>query len=551
MHESPSTRKRHAPDTSSAASPLCETTPERNPNPPPTTPHAPPSVSVSQQLLAEDASPLPPRVEDDNQTLISVRLSTSDQLSLCETLVASEHGSEKSQDSKMEDHDDTPGIVLPLLLTSPPEPSTAVIFPPADVDAADALRSPASARTTERAPLAAAPHLQREKRHHPSPLALVRAEVARIVRTLVLIVQALMRIYNQWYTTIPSVSTLRMPRPAMTPSGQQLSQDRHGHKEDLNQDSVSPPSDTGDARPSSPPSRLLSDPHGGNSALPMRARRPSPPEHAQSKPVKAQVVDSSPKTLVLDLDETLIHSVARSANREGPQSSFGLNSALGMPRRMFSSGLATLGLGPNQASGLSSLAGTTSVEVVLGGRSVVYTVHKRPGVDAFLAQVAEWYSVVVFTASVREYADPVIDWLDAGRGLFQGRLFRESCIYKNGAYIKDLAAVVRKTPMGPGTEEDQLRCICLLDNSPASWRLHPANGIPIEGWTHDPYDTALMDLLPVLDSLRFCDDVRHVLGIRLLALDNLPASSRPASTVSSRRPSDSEKSATSSCIAVH
>jgi TFIIF-interacting CTD phosphatase-like protein len=47
--------------------------------------------------------------------------------------------------------------------------------------------------------------------------------------------------------------------------------------------------------------------------------------------------------------------------------------------------------------------------------------------------------------------------------------------------------------------------------------LHPraANGIPIEGWTHDPSDEALLDLLPVLDSLRFAQDVRHVLGLRI------------------------------------
>ena len=44
--------------------------------------------------------------------------------------------------------------------------------------------------------------------------------------------------------------------------------------------------------------------------------------------------------------------------------------------------------------------------------------------------------------------------------------------------------------------------------------VHVANGIPIEGWTHDPHDEALLDLLPVLDSLRFTNDVRRVLGIR-------------------------------------
>ena len=41
-----------------------------------------------------------------------------------------------------------------------------------------------------------------------------------------------------------------------------------------------------------------------------------------------------------------------------------------------------------------------------------------------------------------------------------------------------------------------------------------ANGIPIEGWINDPTDECLLDLLPMLDSLRFTNDVRRVLGLR-------------------------------------
>ncbi|PWN47100.1 NLI interacting factor [Violaceomyces palustris] len=143
------------------------------------------------------------------------------------------------------------------------------------------------------------------------------------------------------------------------------------------------------------------------------------------------------------------------------------------------------------------------VEVVLDGRSVIYHVYKRPYVDYFLRKVASWYQVVIFTASVQEYADPVIDWLDQGRGLISGRLFREACTYKNGSYLKNLEVV-----------DSDLGKVCLIDNSPASYSFNQANGIPIEGWTHDPNDEALLDLLPMLDSLRFASDVRHVLGIR-------------------------------------
>ncbi|OCH92206.1 NIF-domain-containing protein, partial [Obba rivulosa] len=190
-----------------------------------------------------------------------------------------------------------------------------------------------------------------------------------------------------------------------------------------------------------------------------------------------------PKTLVLDLDETLIHSTSR------PMSSISTSSSglLGLPR-----------------FGRRNKGAGHVVEVVLGGKSTVYHVYKRPFVDYFLRQVSKWYTLVIFTASMQEYADPVIDWLDAGRGILARRFFRESCTQlPNGSYTKDLSII-----------EQDLTRVCLIDNSPICYTINEANGIPIEGWTHDPHDEALLDLLPVLDSLRFTSDVRRVLGIR-------------------------------------
>ncbi|PWY97032.1 NIF-domain-containing protein [Testicularia cyperi] len=212
------------------------------------------------------------------------------------------------------------------------------------------------------------------------------------------------------------------------------------------------------------------------------------------------IIHHSPKILVLDLDETLIHSTSRS-----PSQFMGLG--VGGPGRTTTSGFlgletvgATLGLRANENP---RRIRPHMVEVVLDGRSVLYHVYKRPWADYFLRKVASWYTVVVFTASVQEYADPVIDWLDQGRGLISARLFRESCSYKNGSYVKNLQVV-----------DQDLAKVCLVDNSPASYAINRANGIPIEGWTHDPNDEALLDLLPILDSLRFATDVRHILGIR-------------------------------------
>lgn len=46
-------------------------------------------------------------------------------------------------------------------------------------------------------------------------------------------------------------------------------------------------------------------------------------------------------------------------------------------------------------------------------------------------QVSSWYTVVIFTASLPEYAEPVIDWLDGGDGrggMVAARLFRAVCL---------------------------------------------------------------------------------------------------------------------------
>ncbi|WFD29929.1 protein-serine/threonine phosphatase [Malassezia sp. CBS 17886] len=249
------------------------------------------------------------------------------------------------------------------------------------------------------------------------------------------------------------------------------------------------------------PKRCASSEAGTAVARPLVSAAPAVPRGTSG------VIQQTPKVLVLDLDETLIHSKLRpaplwgilsppyhtaagDAERAGARSSNRLLSFLGLSTRR---GLMSA----------DTRLQPTVIEVNIDGRKVYYQVYKRPWVDYFLRKVASWYQVVVFTASMKEYADPVIDWLDGGQGLISGRLFRESCILRNGSYLKDLAVVER-----------DLSRVCLVDNSPISYELQESNGIPVEGWTHDPRDEALLDLLPILDGLRFASDVRHILGLR-------------------------------------
>ncbi|KAI8878772.1 NLI interacting factor, partial [Backusella circina FSU 941] len=126
-------------------------------------------------------------------------------------------------------------------------------------------------------------------------------------------------------------------------------------------------------------------------------------------------------------------------------------------------------------------------------------VLKRPGVDEFMRKMGEIYEIVVFTASLAKYADPVLDMLDIHR-VVKHRLFRESCFNHKGTYVKDLSQLGR-----------DLASTLILDNSPASYIFHNSNAIPVSTWFNDPHDTELTDLVAFLDDLTVVDDVQLVL----------------------------------------
>ncbi|CAK5281486.1 unnamed protein product [Mycena citricolor] len=130
-----------------------------------------------------------------------------------------------------------------------------------------------------------------------------------------------------------------------------------------------------------------------------------------------------------------------------------------------------------------------------------FHVLKRPGVEEFLRQMGELYEVVVFTASLNKYADPVLDKLDTHR-VVAHRLYRESCFSHKGNYVKDLSQLGR--PIGD---------TIILDNSPASYIFHPNNAVPVSSWFNDPHDVELTDLVPFLSDLSGVSDVRGILNL--------------------------------------
>ena len=112
------------------------------------------------------------------------------------------------------------------------------------------------------------------------------------------------------------------------------------------------------------------------------------------------------------------------------------------------------------------------------------TVHhvyvcKRPGVDEYLRRCGEKYEVIIYTASLNKYADPLLDKLDVHK-VIRHRLFRESCTQYQGNFVKNLSLLGR----------DLTSCV-IVDNSPLSYLFHPENAVGCISWIDQQDDDEL------------------------------------------------------------
>lgn len=110
--------------------------------------------------------------------------------------------------------------------------------------------------------------------------------------------------------------------------------------------------------------------------------------------------------------------------------------------------------------------------------------------------MAKHYEIVIYTASLNKYADPLLDLLDTHK-VIRTRLFRESCVFYEGNYVKDLSLLNR-----------DLSKTIIIDNSPASYMFHPENAIDCFSWIDDRSDRELDQIGDFLAGIKNAKDVR-------------------------------------------
>ena len=165
---------------------------------------------------------------------------------------------------------------------------------------------------------------------------------------------------------------------------------------------------------------------------------------------------SNKKTLILDLDETLVHS---------------------------------------------SFIPFEKNDIVLNieFESVMYNIYVlvRPNAEEFIKKVSKIFEVIIFTASIEKYALPLLDILDKDKNI-KYRLTREHCTFLNGIYIKELKKLNRN-----------LKDLIIVDNSPLAYAFDNDNGLPIKAWYDDKSDDELNKIYPLLEYLSRAKDVRN------------------------------------------
>ena len=112
----------------------------------------------------------------------------------------------------------------------------------------------------------------------------------------------------------------------------------------------------------------------------------------------------------------------------------------------------------------------------------------RPGIYDFLEQVGKYYELIVFTTATQDYADKLIDYIEEDKIYFEHRFYREHASIIDNDFVKDLTRIGR--PLDKMIIVDNMPQNFRLQKENGI--------IIKAFWGEDKSDNALYELIPIL-----------------------------------------------------
>ena len=112
----------------------------------------------------------------------------------------------------------------------------------------------------------------------------------------------------------------------------------------------------------------------------------------------------------------------------------------------------------------------------------------RPGIHEFLETLGKVYEIIVFTAATKEYADILIDEVEENKIYFDYRLYRQHTVIIDNDFVKDLTRL--------GRPLDKIIIVDNMPQNFRLQKENGINIRAF--WGEDKNDTALIELMPIL-----------------------------------------------------
>ncbi len=133
-------------------------------------------------------------------------------------------------------------------------------------------------------------------------------------------------------------------------------------------------------------------------------------------------------------------------------------------------------------------------------RPVTVFVYKRPYVNEFLYQMSKYYNIIIYSSNIKEYSNPLIDKLDEENVIYK-RIYKDKTIE-----LSDLTKFIY----------DYGKNIIIISNNSVPSFINDSNNntLPINSWNFNKSDDELIKLKSFLEFLSSVNDVRdYIKGI--------------------------------------